>query len=141
MDNITDIDSYIEYKSKIWEDTPYNFNPLLKQFYELKFAIKYPDKVYNPFYIISYNNPSTIDVYAYLYKAYLEKNFENAYNELKKNAERIFVKESPIKDEMFEFYETKMRTGDLEWIANYREERLKLLAPAMKKDFKIDLFL
>jgi hypothetical protein len=49
--------------------------------------------------------------------------------------------ESPIKDKIFEIYETKMRSGDLDWIANYREERLKLLAPALKKDFKIDLFL
>jgi hypothetical protein len=91
--------------------------------------------------MISYDGHSAIDAYAYLYKAYLEKDFENAYNELKKNAERIFVMESPIKVKIFEIYETKMRSGDLDWIANYREERLKLLAPALKKDFKIDLFL
>ena len=146
LDNVTDIDSYIKYKAKIWEDTPYynppySFNPFLNEFYEIKFAIKYPDKVDKPSYMIRYDGHSAIDAYAYLYKAYLEKDFENAYNELKKNAERIFVMESPIKDKIFEIYETKMRSGDLDWIANYREERLKLLAPALKKDFKIDLFL
>ena len=146
LDNITDIDSYIEYKSKIWEDTPfynppYSFNPFNKEFYEPKFAIKYPDIVYKPSYNIMYDRPNAIDSHAYLYKAYLENNFDNAYNLLKKNAERIFVMESSVKDEMFDFYEEKMMSNDLDWIANYREERLKFLAPAMKKDFRIDLSL
>ena len=86
-----------------------------------------------------YARPDPLDQYAYLYKAFLDGSFDNAYRLLMEKMELIASYSSNadyIKTSSSTFIE-KMNSNDLSWIEEYRLERKKLIIPKIKKALSI----
>ena len=137
LDDITDVNSYIEYKRKrLNNDTLTNLRSI--RLYEPRFAVKYKDIVYNPTCDVRCANVDIIDAYAFLYRAYQENDYAKVYDELKEYANDYYAYDIRGQEKMLALYEKIMNLGDLSWIESYRKERLQFIVPILKRDFNID---
>lgn len=142
IESVTDMDSYIQYKSHVWDEPETKFNPYLRKIYIPEFAEKYSEevdrRVIQPFVRLFYARPTGADQYVYLYKAFLENDFTNAYQEMRKNAECI-LSNSGVEKNLFGEFEEIMQRQDFKWIESFRASRIHEMIPILKRSFGIEI--
>lgn len=148
LESVTDYDSYIAYKLYTWPEEEQTVNPIQNTLYIESFANKYKNEIQNkillPTVTMRYAGLDAADQYVFLYKAFLEGSFENAYKILMEKVRKITDnrpqrEEDRIKTRSFfsSIFVEKMNSNDLSWIEEYRLERKKIMIPKIKKELSV----
>ena len=159
LESVKDYDSYIAYKSVIWPESyksviwpeRQNDNMTKHEFYIESFADKYKEEIKNrilfPVVNMYYAGLNAADQYVFLYKAFLDGSFENAYKMLMEKVQKKANKYSGTsiyeqeRVKITSFYTSifveKMNANDLSWIEEYRLERKKMMIAKIKKELSV----
>ena len=109
----------------------------------LKVTHEIQNKILLPTVTMRYAGLDAADQYVFLYKAFLEGSFENAYKilmeKVRKITDKFKAEEDRIKMRSFfsSIFVEKMNSNDLSWIEEYRLERKKIMIPKIKKELSV----